>query len=138
MGSRDSHRILRGVRARPQAAPPFGGKPTGHYPSLHRERRLRIARALGALAACAVLGAATYQLGASRGADVDAARLAGAVQGARKGEALGSQAGFASTFRPAREHAFDAAYERAYRTAYVREFERADLSPPSVVRVRRP
>jgi hypothetical protein len=115
--SRGSHRIVRGPNAL---------------------RRWRIAWMLGVIACCAVIGVATYQMGASRGADVQDARLAGTAEGARKGEAFGSQAGFASTFKPAREHAYDAAYERAYRTAYVREFEQADLSPPSFVRVRRP
>jgi hypothetical protein len=93
---------------------------------------------LGIIASCVGLWVSTYLIGTSQGADVRAARLAGTAEGARKGEAAGSQAGFASTFKPARERAFDAAYERAYKTTYVREFERAGLSPPTVVRVRRP
>lgn len=136
--SRGSHRIVRGPRPRPEINARFGGRPNALPPPLHKYRRWRIARMLGIIASCVVLGGATYQIGLSRGADVDAARLAGTVEGARKGEALGSQAGFASTFKPAREHAYDAAYQRAYRTAYVREFEQAGLSPPSFVRVRRP
>jgi hypothetical protein len=138
MASRGSHRIVRGLRAQPAIRPPVAGRPKGQYPSLHKDRRRRIARTVGVLAACAVVGVSTYQLGASRGADVDAARLAGTVEGARQGDALGSRAGFARTFKPAREHAYDAAYERAYRKAYVRQFKEAGLSPPSLVRARRP
>ena len=137
--SRGSHRIVRGLRAQPEIEAPFEGQPNALPAPLHKKyRRWRIVRMLGIIASCVVLGVATYQIGTSRGADVQAARLAGTAEGARKGQALGSQAGFASTFKPAREHAYDAAYERAYRTAYVREFEQAGLSPPSFVRVRRP
>ena len=136
--SRGSHRIVRRLRPRSEIKAPFEGSATALYPPLHKYRRWRIARMLGIIACFGVIGVAGYQMGASQGADVQAARGAGTVEGARKGEAFGSQAGFASTFKPAREHASDAAYERAYRTAYVREFEQAGLSPPSFVRVRRP
>jgi hypothetical protein len=138
MASRDSHRIVRGLRPRAEIEAPSGEGASAPYPPPYKDRRWRIARILGIIAAFVVIGFATYQMGASGGADLQAARLTGTVEGARKGEAFGSQAGFASTFKPAREHAYDAAYERAYRTAYVREFEQAGLSPPSRVRVRTP
>jgi hypothetical protein len=136
--SRVSHRIVRGVRPPSEIKAPYEGQPNALPASRHKYRRWRIVRMFGIIASCVGIGVSTYLIGASRGVDVQAARLAGTAEGARKGQALGSQAGFASTFKPAREHAYDAAYERAYRTAYVREFEQAGLSPPSIVRVRRP
>jgi len=133
-----SHAIVRGLRPHPEVNAPDAGQTTAAPAPLHQHRRWRIVRTLGIIASCVGLAVSTYLIGTSRSADVEAARLVGTANGAREGQALGSQAGFASTFKPARERAYDAAYERAYRTAYLREFDRAGLSPPTVVRVRRP
>ena len=138
MAARDSHRIVRGGHAQPEIKAPYGVQPTALPAPPHQYRRWRIVRMLGIIASCVGLWVSTYLIGTSQGVDVQATRLAGTAEGARKGEASGSQAGFASTFKPARERAYDTAYERAYRTAYVREFERAGLSAPSFVRVRKP
>ena len=114
---------LKKRRRRPALLPPVDG---------HR----RIALTVGAMAAFVAIGAGGYMVGASEGADVDAAELAGTLAGTQRGETIGAQTSFARTFKTARERAYDAAYEKAYRAAYLREFRQADLSPPSLVQVR--
>jgi hypothetical protein len=70
--------------------------------------------------------------------DVDAAQVAAWRSGEERGTAAGRRDGFARGFKATRDRAYRAAYGEAYVSAYRRQFERAGLPAPAVVKVRRP
>ncbi len=69
--------------------------------------------ALAVFAASAVLLLVGYFIGNSGGADVDAARAAGASAGAAAGKKQGEKLGYDSGYKKGYKTSYKAAYERA-------------------------
>jgi len=80
-------------------------------------------------------GVAGYAIGSSSGADLEAARHAGAAAGENEGSAKAVKEGYARGLEPGRSQGFADAYPTAYEAAYLREFRDAGLDAPARVSV---
>jgi hypothetical protein len=87
------------------------------------------------LLAIAALGVGAYLVGRSTGADLNAAREAGATAGKRHGTAVGRTQGYAEGFKEGHDKAFEKAFADTFRKAYRQAFKDAGLPPPRQVPV---
>ena len=95
-----------------------------------RARRLRVATVLVACLALALFAAsAGYEVGASGGEDIDAARAAGTASG-EKSAGKDDDAGYDAGFKYGQKIGFAGSYATGYRQAYEDLFEAAGLPSP--------
>ena len=98
----------------------------------------RIVGAVVVLSAVIVAGIIAYEVAASKGIDVDTAKVASLRAGQERGQAAAARHAYAREFKSARERAYRAAYRDAYEAAYRDQFEQAGLAAPEVVAVHGP